>query len=484
MNKNNTLGQPPVSVRNFVNVIFKWKKAIAACFITIVLTITLGSFLITPIYRSTSKVLFLPDSNNDIAMLFGISVRTSSRYGDDKISSEIEILTSRPVIERVIKHLELEESYYTRKKADTPEKKKLAYEQLIADFQKIIIIDRVSGSDVLNISYDSSEPKLAQSVVNTLVDSYVQYREELYNVTSEYEFYNHQIGVTDKHLNELEERLATFKYGQNLPAPELQTQIVLAKLADFEKSVAEVRRQRINRESTLNVIEKQQDTLLNTSIPSTKISDSPSRERYIANLRSELLNLELQRSKLLQKFTPEYIEIKNLDAEIEASKLKIENEVKQIIQEERIAIKALEAEENVLQRKCDELNEQLRSLSKVEYELGKISRGIDDNREVYSMLLKQREQSKITMAKNKSLMPVKIITRAFLPLKPVKPNYKLNLIFSVLIGLVFGIGLAFILEHFTHTVDTPEDVEKYLGYDTLASVNYFPEQKDFIQTMN
>lgn len=470
MNANFSSNQPPVSLRNFLYVIFKWKKTICAVFITIVLTITFGSFLLKPIYRSTAKVLFTPTSNNEFAILFGVSLRTPYRYGQDLIASEIQILTSRPVIEQVIYRLGLDEAYYQKKKIFDDNKKPLAFEKLFNDFQKKIIIDRINGTEVLSISFESPDAKLAKDVVNTLVDSYVQYREELFNANSEYEFYNQQIGRTGEELNTLEQRLATFKHGQALPAPELQTQIILRKLADFEKSISEVRQKRINREATLQVLATQTDSATNTSIPSTKTSDSPSRERYIANLRGELLNLEIRRSKLMQQFTPEYREIKNLNAEIEETKTKINKEVFQIIREEKIAIDALKAEESVLQATIDELNLQLRDLSKLEYELTKISRGIDDNREIYSMLLKQREQSKILMAKNKSLIPVTIISRAREALQPVRPNHKLNFIFSLLFGAVLGIGLAFILEHFKHTVDSPEDVEKYLGYQTLASI--------------
>lgn len=484
MNSNITISQPPISLRNFLNVIFKWKKVILAAFVTIVFTITLGSFLITPTYRSSSKILLTPEANSEMAILFGISIRKNNHYGKDLLASEIEILTSRPVANKVIQHLEMDQRHFEKQKITDPKEQKNELVKLISNFQESIIIERVNGSDVLKISYESDDPVMAMNVVNTLVDSYVQYREELLNVNTEYEFYNHQINVTSEELNKLEQRLASFKYGEGLPAPELQTKIVLGKLADFEKSIAEVRRKRISRESTLNVLKSQDTDLSNVTIPSTQTSDSPSRERYIATLRGELLTLELRRSKLQQKFTPEYPEIKNLSAEIEATRLKIEKEVEQIIREENIAIEALKAEEKVLHDKINELNEQLRLLSKLEFQLGKISRGIDDNREIYSMLLKQREQSKIAMAKNRRLIPVKIINRAAEPVQPVRPSYKLNLIFSILIGLVFGVGLAFILEHFSHTFDSPEDIEKYLGYETLASVNYVSEMKESSQPMN
>ena len=84
------------------------------------------------------------------------------------------------------------------------------------------------------------------------------------------------------------------------------------------------------------------------NIPSTESSDSPSREKYIAKLKGELLDMEIRKEKLLQKFTPQYKEVVDLEQEIIATRLKIENEIEQIVQMEETAIKALSAEEQVL----------------------------------------------------------------------------------------------------------------------------------------
>ena len=53
---------------------------------------------------------------------------------------------------------------------------------------------------------------------------------------------------------------------------------------------------------------------------------------------------------------------------------------------------------------------------------------------------------------------------------PVSPNVKLNLALGAVVGLVFGLGIAFFLEYLDTSVKTLEDVEKYLQVPVLAVI--------------
>ena len=53
---------------------------------------------------------------------------------------------------------------------------------------------------------------------------------------------------------------------------------------------------------------------------------------------------------------------------------------------------------------------------------------------------------------------------------PVSPNVTMNLILGAVVGLVFGIGIAFFLEYLDTSVKTLEDVERYLQVPVLAVI--------------
>ena len=53
---------------------------------------------------------------------------------------------------------------------------------------------------------------------------------------------------------------------------------------------------------------------------------------------------------------------------------------------------------------------------------------------------------------------------------PVSPNVPLNLALGAVVGLVFGVGIAFLLEHMDTSVKSIEDVERFLNVSVLAVI--------------
>ena len=91
MNENEALG----TLRDVLNVLFKHKAKMVTIFLTIVITVTAGTFLMAPVYEASSKVLVKfgreniyiptnPAAGGNQPILFD-----SSR--EERINSEIEI---------------------------------------------------------------------------------------------------------------------------------------------------------------------------------------------------------------------------------------------------------------------------------------------------------------------------------------------------------------------------------------------------------
>lgn len=62
---------------------------------------------------------------------------------------------------------------------------------------------------------------------------------------------------------------------------------------------------------------------------------------------------------------------------------------------------------------------------------------------------------------------------AGLPETPVSPDLLLNAIMATVIGLLVGVGLAFLLERFDDSWDSPEEVERISGIPTFGSIPRF-----------
>jgi capsular polysaccharide biosynthesis protein len=68
---------------------------------------------------------------------------------------------------------------------------------------------------------------------------------------------------------------------------------------------------------------------------------------------------------------------------------------------------------------------------------------------------------------------VQIIDRAEVPTNPIKPNKKTNIAIGFMLGLMISLGLGFMLEYLDNTLETPDDIEKYLGLAVIGTIPKF-----------
>ncbi len=60
---------------------------------------------------------------------------------------------------------------------------------------------------------------------------------------------------------------------------------------------------------------------------------------------------------------------------------------------------------------------------------------------------------------------------------PIKPRPLLNVAIAIVVGLMAGIGIAFLLEYFNNTVKNEQDVEKILGLPILGVIAEIDDQR-------
>jgi len=68
---------------------------------------------------------------------------------------------------------------------------------------------------------------------------------------------------------------------------------------------------------------------------------------------------------------------------------------------------------------------------------------------------------------------IRIVDRAEIPRGPSAPNKKRNMLLALVIGLMGGLGLAFLLDYMDNSVKSAQDVEKYAGTTSLGIIPVF-----------
>ena len=107
------------------------------------------------------------------------------------------------------------------------------------------------------------------------------------------------------------------------------------------------------------------------------------------------------------------------------------------------------------------------------------SRSLEVKRQIYATLLEQYEQTRIREAIRANTLS--IVEPAVYPEAPSKPNRLLNLILGLMVGLIGGVGLAFLFENLDSTLYTTKQVEKA---SQLTALGQIPNIKVHKQTLS
>jgi uncharacterized protein involved in exopolysaccharide biosynthesis len=107
--------------------------------------------------------------------------------------------------------------------------------------------------------------------------------------------------------------------------------------------------------------------------------------------------------------------------------------------------------------------------------LKEMNRQVEINEENYHLYVKHMEEARISNAMDsQKIANISVVEPALLPLYPIKPTKLLNILISMILGVILSLGTAFVYEYLSHSFNNAEEVNKYLGLPVLASI---PEMK-------
>ncbi len=128
------------------------------------------------------------------------------------------------------------------------------------------------------------------------------------------------------------------------------------------------------------------------------------------------------------------------------------------------------------QERIKELESTLANISEERLVQQRLERDIKVNEELYFMLSRQHREMLIAAAGDPPR--VRVINPAVKPRQPVSPRTAIGYGMGGMVGLVFGIILAFFKEHLDTSIGTIEELEEFLKLPVMGVIPYFTSEKD------
>lgn len=454
--------QYDVDLRDYWRILKK-RKAIIAMMVLLVGISSFGFAKLkepTPQYQTTAAVK-IDRETNLAAILTGTFFMQS-----ESLTTHAYIITSYPVLFEAAKIVNLipKDLSFSEARRDTN------YLRILQRIKGMVVAENEPGTNIINISVTSRDPKEAADVANTIAAAYQEYniKEKNRKTYETKSFIEAQLEKTHKNLKTAEEALQNFKESSSLVSIDAQTRNTLSQLFDTEKKLLETQERKRNIESIVQLIGKKGFEEL--SAIEQYLAD-PNIYSPIYSLNKKLSELLITRETLLIDFTPEHPKVKEIGHEINAI-------VSELNQELYSYLKELKVKEMDLEGQRDELRKKSMVFPEKALQLVRLQRAVTVEEALFSQL--QIKYQETLIHESGKVQEVSVVRPAIIPQAPFNiPSKTMIVLTGLVMGLIIGVVLAFGVEVFDTSMGTIEDVEALLGIPVLGVIPFMAkDEKD------
>jgi capsular exopolysaccharide synthesis family protein len=458
-------------------------------FLTMGLVVLIGliyTFTATPIYRGT-LLLQIERQEGQVLDYKGVTPDEESRTGTDFYQTQYELLKSRNLSQRVIDQLGLESQPKRSDEAagsflgnfadsvrvwlagilgaetTASEEAQITSEMPSATSQEDALlanlsIEPVRNSRLVKISYESPRPAEAAAVANAIANNFINMNLERRFEASSYatRFLQEQMQQARANLEDSEQRLVAYAREREIVDSENRLSILMARLQEMTSALVKAEASRIEAEAAYLGLSDADNPGVAGLLDSAAIEKLKGR-------RSEL-QAEYQQN--LEVFKPGYPKMQQLQRQIADIDKTIAQEVAAIAGAIRLRYETRQREEAKLNQRIAEIKEEILTLQDRSTDHQTLKREVDTNRQLYEGLLQRLKEVGVTAGIGTN--NISVVDAATVPTRPYKPNLTKNLAIALALGLLLGVGLAYLLETLDDSIKTSEDAERRLGVPVLG----------------
>jgi len=446
-----------------------------------------STLMTTPMYRATATMQIQAETTQ-VMQFQGQSFDMYA--GNDFLQTQMELLRSRSLAERVAGKLNLNQAAIDRLEdpglttrlmsllrarpatvgpaagAGDPGQAANTRRAVAGMVQGGVGVSPVGESELVAISYESTSPDFSVLVANTVADEFIaSYRDRRFGASSYAKDYlEDQLALTKARLEESERKLIEYARQHGLVIADEKGQTMAAQnLVALNAALMAAREQRI----------RAQARAASGVVPPEMLTASA-----VSTLQQQRATLMGQYQQKLAIFKPDYPEMKQLQQQIDEVNRQIGSEMGRVQSTVRAEYQAAAATENALNQQIAGLRTQAFDAegSNVEYSI--LKRDVDTNRQLYDGLLQRFKE--IGAASDQRSDSLSVVDRAEGAYR-FKPNLYQNLQRGILLGLLLGVLAAFMLEYFDDTLKTPEDVEQKLRLAVLGVIPKLGPRQGFVE---
>lgn len=455
------ISEAELDVQYYLGIVWRSRIAVATCAVVGGLLGLFIAFLQTPEYRASTLLQMEPPAPSFLSVNDAAASVAAGGYwqNTDFYNTQFKILTSRAVGERVVERLKLADRAPFKQSPD-------AAGLLLGHVR----VEPIPDSRLAAVVVIHENPSEAALWANTVADEYiaVTLAGRVDAAKRAYEWLQERLAATQKEMRDAQEKLFRSYQSQDLFVPEGSVSAVSRSISRLNEDFVEATSRRIQIEAAL-----QQAASMRASNEGIDSIPQIAADAQVAGFNGQLVGLTFELARQKEKYKEGHPEVQKLLAQRDEIRKAKDKRALEILDAMRVEYAQLQKREAELRLASDRQKATAASQSRRITELETLKKEGDSAKGLYDVLLQKLNESDIAASIRSN--NVTVVERATPPRSPVKPNKSRMAGVAFMIGLVLGVGLVLGRDYFDNTIKDPEEVERYLHLDLLASVPRYEE---------
>jgi len=464
----------------------KWR--IAALVAAVAVLAVLYAQSLPHVYRAATTVL-IESARPKVVSIEEVYSGTVGSY--EHLYTQAGILQSRDLAMRVVRKLKLAQhpsiasgsvtpAWYARFLPDTlvsrppqaPAPVEVREQALAGAIQSGIDVKPVRNSQLLLLSFESHDPRLAAQVPNALAESYITADLEARLRVREraMAFLTEQSEALKKKLVASERALQSFREREKiLDVKGLSLGGATRQIEQLTSSLIEARRKRAEAEAALSQIK---------GARAAGIEAMPAvlRHPLVQRAKDQETDAERRLADVSKRYGSEHPRMIAAQAELRAAKENLQRQLSVVVVSIEKEYEAARTNEISTERALERAKDDVQGLNRKEFELAALEREVTTNRQLYDLFMQRSKETDVSSDLQTSV--ARVIDPAVVPTTPSGPNRRRIVMIAVFAALLLGMALAVLIERLDNTVKSSQETEAKLELPTIGVVHKTKVKRD------
>ena len=401
-----------------------------------------------------------------------------SSPAESDLQTQVKILQSDSVLERVIAKLDLEKTLSPQKDRGRLSSWLAALglpglgpasprEEALRQVRKNLTVKTEVNTRLVDIRYDSADPQLAAAFVNALTTEFIQQNVEARWKTTQQtgDWLTREMADVRRKLEQSEDELQSYAHSSGLlfttekvGSQLLEDNVAEEKLRQLQEDLSKAHADRVARQSTYELV----STAPPESLP--QVLD----DKTLGQYQLKLTDLRREVAELSSSLTPSNPAVKKVQAQVTSLEAAVDKERSNDVQRIRNEFESAHRRETLLDANYAS------QASLVSEEAAKVAHynilksDVDSNRQLYDSMLRNVQQAGMTSALRAS--NIRVVDSAVPPTRSHKPDFVLNSALGLLTGAFFGFVFVVVRERADRSIQGPGEAVLTLGAPELGVI--------------